>query len=56
MEAYLLDFEGDLYGEHVGVEFVVRLRPMTTFAGIAELITAMDRDVVETRVALGLPG
>ncbi|SNS07483.1 riboflavin kinase / FMN adenylyltransferase [Geodermatophilus pulveris] len=49
VEAYLLDFDGDLYGEHVGVEFVQRLRPMTTFAGVAELVAAMDRDVGATR-------
>src|ERR671911_56997 len=45
VEAYLLDFDGDLYGEHVGVEFVQRLRPMTAFTGVEELVAAMDRDV-----------
>ncbi|MGY1634263.1 bifunctional riboflavin kinase/FAD synthetase [Geodermatophilus sp. SYSU D01186] len=54
VEAFLLDFEGDLYGEHVGVEFVQRLRPMLAFAGIGELVEAMDRDVAETRALLGL--
>jgi riboflavin kinase/FMN adenylyltransferase len=54
VEAYLLDFTGDLYGEHVGVEFAVRLRGMTTFPGVAELVEAMDRDVADTRAALGL--
>jgi riboflavin kinase/FMN adenylyltransferase len=54
VEAYLLDFHGDLYGEHVGVEFVVRLRPMTAFPGVPELLEAMARDVAETRAVLGL--
>ena len=54
MEAHLLDFEGDLYGEHVGVEFVERLRPMLTFSGVPELLTAMGEDVLRTRAVLGL--
>jgi riboflavin kinase/FMN adenylyltransferase len=54
VEAFLLDFDGDLYGEHVGVEFVERLRPMTAFAGIPELLVAMADDVSRTRVLLGL--
>ena len=30
----MLDYDGDLYGEHVGVEFVQRLRPMAAFADV----------------------
>ncbi|MBM7805434.1 riboflavin kinase/FMN adenylyltransferase [Geodermatophilus bullaregiensis] len=55
VEAHVLDFSGDLYGEHVGVEFVQRLRPMTSFAGIGELVAAMADDVVRTRTVLGMP-
>jgi riboflavin kinase / FMN adenylyltransferase len=54
VEAYLLDFDGDLYGEHVGVEFVQRLRPMTAFAGVPALLEAMAEDVTRTRAVLGL--
>jgi riboflavin kinase/FMN adenylyltransferase len=54
VEAYLLDFDGDLYGEHVGVEFVERLRPMLVFAGVPELLVAMGDDVARTRAVLGL--
>jgi riboflavin kinase/FMN adenylyltransferase len=54
VEAFLLDFDGDLYGEHVGVEFVQRLRPMTTFPGVPELLVAMADDVTRTREVLGL--
>ena len=54
VEAYLLDFDGDLYGEHVGVEFVQRLRPMTAFAGVPALLEAMADDVTRTRAVLGL--
>jgi riboflavin kinase / FMN adenylyltransferase len=54
VEAYLLDFEGDLYGEHVGVEFVQRLRPMLAFDGVPSLLAAMADDVTRTRAVLGL--
>jgi riboflavin kinase/FMN adenylyltransferase len=49
VEAFLLDFDGDLYGDHVGVEFVARLRGMEAFPDVAALVAAMDRDVAETR-------
>jgi riboflavin kinase/FMN adenylyltransferase len=52
VEAYLLDFDGDLYGEHVGVEFAHRLRPMAAFAGVEELVAAMAGDVDRTRQLL----
>jgi riboflavin kinase/FMN adenylyltransferase len=53
VEAFLLDFDGDLYGEHVGVEFASRLRPMTAFAGVEQLVEAMAADVERTRQVLG---
>jgi riboflavin kinase/FMN adenylyltransferase len=55
VEAYVLDFEGDLYGEHVGVEFAHRLRPMAAFASVDELLQAMADDVEQTRTLLGAP-
>jgi riboflavin kinase/FMN adenylyltransferase len=54
VEAYVLDFDGDLYGEHVGVEFVERLRPMTRFPDVDALLAAMAKDVADTRQILGL--
>src|SRR4051794_6276884 len=54
VEAFVLDFDGDLYGEHVGVEFVERLRPMLPFSGVPELVEAMAGDVARTRSVLGL--
>ena len=54
VEAHLLDFDGDLYGEHVGVEFVERLRPMLSFAGVPELLVAMGEDVTRARAVLGM--
>jgi riboflavin kinase/FMN adenylyltransferase len=54
VEAYVLDYEGDLYGEHVGVEFVQRLRPMAAFADVEGLLAAMADDVSATRQILGM--
>jgi len=50
IEAYLLDFEGDLYGEQVevGVEAVVR--GQLSFASVGELVDSMRRDVEAVRV------
>jgi riboflavin kinase/FMN adenylyltransferase len=52
VEAFLLDWEGDLYGDHVGVEFVSRLRGMEAFPDVAALVAAMDGDVRRTRAVL----
>jgi riboflavin kinase/FMN adenylyltransferase len=54
VEAYVLDYDGDLYGEHVGIEFAQRLRPMTAFPDVGQLMAAMAKDVVDTRQVLGL--
>jgi riboflavin kinase / FMN adenylyltransferase len=51
VEAYLLDWEGDLYGERLVVELWQRLRDERAFAGEAELIDQIARDVDETRAA-----
>jgi riboflavin kinase/FMN adenylyltransferase len=55
VEAFVLDFDGDLYGEHVGVEFVSRLRAMAAFPDVDSLVAAMDDDVVRTRALLDVP-
>ncbi len=45
VEAYVLDFEGDLYGAALGVEFVERLRGMEKFDGADALVQQMHADV-----------
>ncbi|TKJ32929.1 bifunctional riboflavin kinase/FAD synthetase [Blastococcus sp. CCUG 61487] len=54
VEAYVLDYAGDLYGEHVGVEFAERLRPMAAFPDVDALLEAMAQDVADTRRILGM--
>jgi riboflavin kinase/FMN adenylyltransferase len=49
VEAFLLDFEGDLYGQTLALEFIGRLRGEQRFDSVEALIEQMDRDVVETR-------
>jgi riboflavin kinase / FMN adenylyltransferase len=51
IEAFLLDFEGDLYGERLVVELWERLRDERAFASEAELIEAIADDVARTRAA-----
>ena len=49
VEAYLLDFDGELYGETVDVGFVARIRDEKRFSGIDELKAQIVRDVEEAR-------
>ena len=52
VEAYVLDFDGDLYGDGLGVEFVHRLRGMERFDGVDALVAQMRDDVKQTRALL----
>ena len=54
LEAYVLDFDGDLYGEPARVEFVAHLRGQTRFASVEALIGQMGRDVAVAREILGV--
>jgi riboflavin kinase/FMN adenylyltransferase len=49
VEAYILDYEGDLYGQVIGLEFLHRLRDELKFSSVAELVAAMHRDIEHTR-------
>jgi riboflavin kinase/FMN adenylyltransferase len=53
VEAYLLDFDGDLYGEGLGFEFAERLRGMERFASVDALVEQMRADVERTRTVVG---
>jgi riboflavin kinase/FMN adenylyltransferase len=52
IEAYLLDWSGDLYGERLVVELWRRLRDERAFGSEADLVEQIARDVDETRSAL----
>jgi riboflavin kinase/FMN adenylyltransferase len=52
VEAYLLDFSGDLYGERLALDFVTRLREQRHYDGVEPLVEQISRDVEDTRAAL----
>lgn len=53
VEAFVLDYEGDLYGRDVSFEFNVRLRDHIAFSGADELNAAIAGDVEQVRSLLG---
>jgi riboflavin kinase / FMN adenylyltransferase len=52
LEAYLLDFNGDLYGQPASVGFVERIRSEERFDSVDALVAAMNRDVEAVRRVL----
>jgi riboflavin kinase / FMN adenylyltransferase len=53
IEAYILDFDGDLYGSRLSLEFLERLRGERRFDTPEALIAQMHRDVEGTRELVG---
>jgi riboflavin kinase / FMN adenylyltransferase len=49
IEAFLVDFDGDLYGSQLRLEFLKRLRGEKRFESVEALIEQMGRDVEEAR-------
>jgi riboflavin kinase/FMN adenylyltransferase len=56
LEVHLFDAAANLYGSHVRVEFVARLRDTMRFSGAEALIAQLARDEEAARRALTLPG
>ena len=55
LEAHLFDFDGDLYGRRIEVEFVARLRDEEKFPDLPALVAQMHRDADDARALLELP-
>jgi riboflavin kinase/FMN adenylyltransferase len=49
LEAHVFDFDADLYGREIAVEFVAKLRDEAHFASLAALTAQMQRDAAEAR-------
>lgn len=45
VEAHLIDFQGDLYGRTIELDFLERIRPTRAFAGLDDLLEQIRRDV-----------
>ena len=54
LEAHLFDFDGDLYGRRIDVEFVQKLRDEEKFGDLDAMVRQIDRDAMEARAILGL--
>lgn len=52
IEVHILDFEGDLYGKEIMVEFVHRLREERTFASLDELTEQLEKDKARVKELL----
>lgn len=52
VEAFLIDFTGDLYGKRIEVQFVERLRGMVAYSGVEALVAQIEEDVRATREIL----
>ena len=49
VEAFVLDFDEDLYGERVGLDFVAHLRETRRYDAVEPLIAQIAQDVADTR-------
>jgi riboflavin kinase/FMN adenylyltransferase len=56
VEAHLIDFDGDLYGARVRLEFHDRLRGEQRFDGVPALVARIREDVAQARALLSGPG
>ncbi|MCK6628070.1 MAG: bifunctional riboflavin kinase/FAD synthetase [Anaerolineae bacterium] len=52
VEAYIFDFDQDLYGQRLTLEFVERLRPEKKFSSIDELVAQIRHDAEQSRQLL----
>ncbi len=54
LESHLFDFDGDLYGRRIQVEFVEKLRDEEKFADLDAMVKQIDRDAAQAREILGI--
>jgi riboflavin kinase/FMN adenylyltransferase len=54
LEVHLFDYDGNLYGQHLDVDFVARLRDERKFESLDALVEQMHRDAAAARALLGI--
>jgi riboflavin kinase/FMN adenylyltransferase len=52
IEVFMLDYAGQIYGREIALSFVQRLRDIQKYPDVAELVSAITRDVLQTREIL----
>ncbi|MFI6934738.1 riboflavin kinase [Streptomyces sp. NPDC050287] len=52
LEAHLLDFSGDLYGQWLRVRLEHKIRPQRRFSDVEALVERMHQDIADTRLWL----
>ena len=56
LEVFILDFDEDIYGNYIHVDFITRLRSEERFDDVDQLVAQMHRDVDNARSALAAAG
>ena len=56
IELHVLDFDGDIYGDEVRVDFIEYLREILPFGTVAALVDQMREDVENARAAVDADG
>jgi riboflavin kinase/FMN adenylyltransferase len=52
VEAHLLEFAGEIYGQSVSLDFVARLRSEVKFPGVEALLAQIRQDIAQARQIL----
>ena len=55
LEAHLFDFDGDIYGKRIEVEFARKLRNEEKYPDLDAMVKQIDRDALSARKILGVP-
>ncbi|MDH3374324.1 MAG: bifunctional riboflavin kinase/FAD synthetase [Gammaproteobacteria bacterium] len=56
LEVHIFDFDEDIYGEYIHVDFIARLRSEVKYDAVEELVAQMHRDADNARLALAAAG
>ena len=56
LEVHLFDFDGELYGRRLAVDFIARLRDEVHYPDLATMTAQMHRDASQARQLLGTRG